>query len=202
MSVLERLKERIDEWRVRLYLWARERADGPHAKGWLFALGFSEASFFLIPPDVLLVTILLLGAQRWWYWAGLTTVSSVLGGIFGYLIGFAFFDIAGEWIINAYHLEEEVRIVSEWYGTNAFWSIFVSALTPIPYKVFTISAGLFHVNILTFIAASLAGRGIRFYGVAYLTHRFGKQVMRLVLKYFNAISIFIIIIALLLIILL
>lgn len=171
-------KDRIRDWTSR-------HASGFKAKVVLALVAFSEASFFLVPPDVVLIAILVIVPARWFYYASLTTVASVLGGMFGYVLGFFFFEAIGQWIITTYHLAEEMSQVSLLFGNNAFLAIFISAFTPIPYKVFTITAGFFKINFLVFILASLLGRGLRFFFVGYLMNRFGPALGRTMYKYFN-----------------
>jgi membrane protein YqaA with SNARE-associated domain len=178
----------LDNVKIWLRRWARERAHGAHARLWLVTLSFSEASFSPIPPDVMLFAILLAGAERWWYYAGITTVSSVLGGIFGYLIGALFFNLFGEAIVAAYHLEEELKVVAEYFSNNAFLAMFISAFTPIPYKIFTIAAGLFHIDPLVFLAASVTGRGLRFFALGYTVKMFGGRMARFIYSYFNILT--------------
>lgn len=172
--------------------WFKERAHGTHAKTWLALLSFSEASFFVVPPDVLLIAILMAGASRWVFYATLTTITSVVGGIFGYLIGFLFFDAIGFRIIEFYNLTEQMKEIQFLYNNNAFWVIFTAAFTPIPYKLFTLSAGFFKINIVTFIVASVFGRGLRYFIVAYITKIFGGKITHLLLKYFNIITVIVI----------
>lgn len=178
----------LEEYKIRSTRWFKERAHGTHAKAWLFALSFSEASFFVIPPDVLLIAILMAGASRWLYYALLTTVASVLGALFGYGIGFFFFDAVGIRIVELYHLTEELARTQNLYNRNAFWVIFTAAFTPIPYKVFVLSAGFFKVNFMVFLVASIIGRGLRYFLVAYITKLFGGGMTRLYLRYFNVIT--------------
>jgi len=169
--------------------WAVAHAEGSHARFWLSVLSFSEASFFPIPPDILLIAILLANkARRWAYWAAITTLFSVLGGIFGYLIGFAFFGLFGERLIAFYHFQDQFFSLKELFDRNAFLAIFAAAFTPIPYKVFTIAAGLFRLDPLAFFVASILGRGIRFFLIAYLLKYFGETLSRVLYKYFNLIS--------------
>ena len=175
------MKERAKKWAVK-------HAEGPHARFWLAAVSFSEASFFLVPPDVLLIAILLTSAKRWVYYAGFTTIFSVLGGVFGYGIGMIFFDLAGEPLVRLYNLEEQIKTVGGLFEKSAFLAIFSAAFTPIPFKVFTISAGLFNINFVTFIIASLLGRGIRFFAIAGLLRLYGKSVGALIYRYFNIAS--------------
>jgi len=184
-----------DTRKEKIRVWAIAHAEGPHAWLWLSAFAFSEASFFPIPPDILLVAILLANkARRWAYWTGITTLFSVLGGIFGYLIGFSFFGLFGEHLITFYHLQDQFASLQVLFEQNAFLSIFAAAFTPIPYKVFTIAAGLFHLNIFAFLAASILGRGIRFFLIGYLLKRFGGTIARGLYKYFNLISLIVLIV--------
>lgn len=178
----------LDTLKIKLHLWVTTQARSKYADWWLVGVAFTESSFFIIPPDVLLIAILMVESERWLMRAALTTVSSVFGGLAGYLIGYAFFDLFGQIIVNAYHLQDELLIVTKLFADNAFWAIFTAAFTPIPYKVFTIAAGLFHLNLTIFVIASILGRGIRFIIVAYLIRRFGPSLGELAYKYFNWLS--------------
>lgn len=181
-SWIEKQKEK---WRI----WVISKAQTRQAQFWLAAFAFAESSFFLIPPDLLLIAILAAGAGRFVYYAGLTTLFSVLGALFGYLIGFLFFDLVGVKLVAFYHLEGEMARVGELFSRGAFPTIFLAAFTPIPFKVFTLSAGLFKINLLTFVWASILGRGARFLGVAYLARCFGPFLGNLIYRYFNWFSI-------------
>lgn len=179
---LNNTKERIRSWSV-------QHAEGPHAKPWLSILSFSEASFFPIPPDVLLIAMLLANkARQWIYLAFLTTTFSVLGGILGYGIGFFFFDIFGDTIISFYGLEDSFLYLKNIFDGAAFWTIFVAAFTPIPYKIFTITAGLFNINFLIFLVASVLGRGIRFFAISFILKLYGEKIANVLYKYFNIFS--------------
>ncbi len=203
---MEELEQKLEEesskkgFQTRLKDWAIHHVTGARAKFWLATLSFAEASFFVVPPDVLLIAVLGVNAQRWLYYASFTTIFSVLGGIVGYLIGFFFFDLFGQSLVDFYHLQEEMQIVGGKFSNNAFWAIFFSALTPIPYKVFTISAGFFKINWIIFVIASIFGRAMRFFAVAYFMYRFGKQTVHYFFKYFNIISFILIILVILLLI--
>lgn len=176
-----------------LMSWVASRARHPHAKWWLFGVAFAESSFFPIPPDVLLAAILLTRERaRAFFYAWITTVGSVLGGVFGYVIGFFFFQIIGEKLVAFYHLETEVAIVRELFVNNAFLAIFTAAFTPIPYKLFTIAAGLFGIDMFVFVIASIAGRGMRFYALAALMRYGGAYMAQVLYKYFNIISLLLI----------
>ena len=177
--------------------WSRNHSQGKNAKLWLAVFSFTEASFFVIPPDIFLLAILINNGSRWVYYSSLTTITSVIGGLLGYVFGFFFFDLIGEFLINTYNLQSQMMIVSDLFQKNAFWAIFISAFTPIPFKVFTISSGFFHINIFIFTMASLLGRGMRFFAVGYLVKLFGKQMARYAFKYFNYITLLILILILL-----
>lgn len=169
--------------------WAIRHAEGPKAKFWLSALSFSEASFFPVPPDVLLVAILLANkARKWLYYALITTIFSVLGGMLGFGIGFFFFDLFGNSVISFYGMEESFFKTQELFDKYTFWTIFAAAFTPIPYKIFTITAGLFNVNFLVFVAASILGRGARFFATGFILKLYGEKIANVLYKYFNIVS--------------
>ncbi len=182
LELLYKTKTKIRDWSV-------EHVHGTRAKFWLALLSFSEASFFLIPPDVLLVAILAVNAQRWVLYASLTAIFSILGGIFGYFIGITFFDLIGQHLIDLYHLNDEMLVVAEKFNENAFLTILISAFTPIPFKLFTISAGFFKINFLHFLGASLLGRGARFFMVGFAMKKYGKKMTNYIFKYFDFITI-------------
>ena len=121
-------------------------AEGPHSTAWLSFLSFVEASIFPVPPDLLLVAILSTGEhRRWVFYSFITTISSVFGGLLGYIIGYAFFGLVGEQMISFYGLEDQFLKIGSLLDKNAFLTIFVSGFTPIPYKIFTITSGFFEI---------------------------------------------------------
>ncbi len=182
MQKLQTLKESLAAWMVR-------HAEDKNSKWWLFGISFAESSFFPIPPDVFLAAILATRERvRAFYYAWITTVGSVLGGLLGYAIGFFFFKTVGVWLVSTYHLEAQMITVQRLFSENAFFAIFTAAFTPIPYKLFTISAGLFAINIPIFILASILGRGMRFYAVALVMKYFGERIIALFYKYFGVAS--------------
>jgi membrane protein YqaA with SNARE-associated domain len=189
--------------KIKLRDWVLVHSNGRHAKLWLAGLSFAEASFFPIPPDVFLVAIISARQnQKWLYYSIITIISSIVGGMFGYLIGVWFFDSIGYALISFYGLEESVKIVKELFLDNAFWAVFIAGFTPIPYKVFTISAGFFGVNFIVFIVASTLSRALRFLSVGYIMKVFGENMGRFVFKYFNMLTfLFAILIVVLIIIL-
>lgn len=179
---LDRIKESIR-------VWSLKHTEGKHPEIWLSAISFSEASFFLIPPDIFLISILLSNkAKRWFYYSGLTTIFSVLGGIFGYAIGFFFFDTFGKSIISFYGLESQFFQIKIAFESTAFWTVFVAGFTPIPYKIFTIAGGLFGINFPVFVFASFASRGLRFVSIGLLLKFFGKKIASVLYEYFNIFS--------------
>lgn len=169
----------------RLYNWVLHWAETPHGAGALFLLALAESSFFPVPPDVLLVA-LVLGARRRWAWlAGLCTAGSVVGGLAGYAIGLTLMESLGRPIIRFYHAEGYFQEVEQLYRQYDYWIVFSAAFTPIPYKVFTIASGALHMNLLGFSLVSLLGRGARFFAVAGLLYLFGPPVRRLIERYFD-----------------
>jgi membrane protein YqaA with SNARE-associated domain len=180
------MEKSLFKLRQNLRDWALRNAEGPHSKFWLSVVSFTEASFFPIPPDPFLIGILIAGKRkRWIYYSLLTTFFSVLGAVLGYLIGMFFFDTLGEWLIRTYNLSEEMAKVGLWYENNAFGAIFISAFTPIPFKIFTIAAGFFHINFFIFVIASIIGRAMRFLFVGWIFKVYGEKVAHLLFKHFN-----------------
>jgi len=172
----------------RLYDWTLRWSKTKYASLSLFLLAFSESSFFPVPPDVLLIAMTVAHRMKWWIFACITTVGSVLGGIFGYYIGVAFFESIGKPIINFYHLQEFIEIVGSKYSENSFLAVFTAAFTPIPYKVFTIAGGVFKISLYDLIIASILGRGGRFFIVALSLRIFGKKISNVIEKYFDILS--------------
>jgi len=187
----------VHNLREKIKSWAVGHAEGPHAKRWLSFFAFAESSFFPIPTDIILIAILLGNrAKNWVRYALITTLFSVIGGLFGYMIGALLFGTIGASIISFYNLANEFDIVEEAFSKHAFWAIFTAAFTPIPYKIFTIAAGVFHINIVVFFMGSILGRGIRFIVISALIKAFGKAISGILYKYFNIISILLVLLLL------
>ncbi|MBP9749408.1 MAG: DedA family protein [Candidatus Pacebacteria bacterium] len=169
--------------------WFQSRATSKHAEAWLAIMSFSESSFFLIPPDLLLIAILAAQAGRWVYYAFLTTISSVAGAVFGYVLGWYVFEPLVQPLIDLYGLTAEFAHVGALYEQSTFLSVFTAAFTPIPFKVFVLAGGFFKVPFIPFIIASIMGRGMRFFLVAWIAHRYGPRAAEFGLRYMDRILI-------------
>lgn len=158
-----------------LYERAMQWARHPKAPWYLGGLSFAESSFFPIPPDVMLAPMCLAQPRRAFGFATLTTLTSVLGGILGYLIGALAFDLIEPWLIqSSYH--EKYLLARDWFGEWGWLAIFIAGFSPIPYKVFTITAGVIAMSFVPFLLASFVGRGARFYLVATLMAWGGERM--------------------------
>lgn len=181
------MKETKPNFIKRLYNWTISWADKPQGAWALAILSFAESSFFPIPPDVLLIPLVFGKPKKWWRFAALCTVASTLGGVFGWLIGHlawvAVADFFFTYIPGFTH--EAFDKVCALYKDNSFLAIFGAALTPIPYKIFTITAGVCNVSLFDLIVASLLGRGSRFFAVALIIYFVGEKARGFIEKYFN-----------------
>lgn len=171
----------------RLYFWVLGWADTPYGTPALAAISFAESSFFPIPPDVLQIALSVSRPRRSFYYAAVSAVASVLGGIAGWYIGCAFWWVVQDYLIDRLPglSQRNFDTVRDLYHGNAFWSILAAAFTPIPYKVFTIGAGVFEVPLPTLIAASVLGRSGRFFLVATCTYFFGPKAKTFLEKRFE-----------------
>lgn len=181
--------KKVFDYIRRLKEWVEGYAERPHAQWALFWIAFAESSFFPIPPDVLLIAMAVIVPKKAFRYALICTVGSVLGGVFGYFIGWAFFETIGQPILNFYGAMGHYESVRVLYSEHAFVAILSAAFTPIPYKVFTIAAGTFEISLLTLIAASIIGRAGRFFLVASLFYFFGAPIKRFIDKYFEILTI-------------
>ena len=176
------------------YDWVLSWAEKPSARAALFILAFAESSFFPVPPDILLIP-LVLGARKKWFNLALTvTAASALGGVFGYFIGHFLWwsgpqvpsGVAAFFFKNIPGFSEAVfwKMQAQ-YFEYGFWIVFTAGFTPIPYKIFTISSGAFDLNFITFLIASVISRGARFFILSFLIYRFGEPIKKFIDKYFN-----------------
>jgi membrane protein YqaA with SNARE-associated domain len=169
----------------RLYAWTIGWADRPGGIWALFALAVIESSVFPIPPDVLLIALCVGAPRKSFRFALVCAVGSVLGGVIGYGIGLWGYEMIGQPIVRAYHGEEVMQKIKLWYDEYGFWGNLAAAITPIPYKVFTIASGVFKFEFLSFLAASLIGRSVRFFAVGGLIYFVGPHVKVFIDKYFE-----------------
>lgn len=169
----------------RLYDWTIAWADHPAGAWALFILAVAESSFFPVPPDVLLIALCVGAPKRSFHFALLAATGSVLGGMVGYGIGYWGYDLIGEPIVKVYHGEPIMQKIKAWYDAYGFWGNLAAALTPIPYKVFTIASGVFQFDFLAFLTASIIGRSARFFAVGGLIYFVGPKVKALIDKYFD-----------------
>jgi membrane protein YqaA with SNARE-associated domain len=169
----------------RLYDWVLSWAEHPRSGQALFLIAVAEASFFPIPPDVLLMALSLSRPQKAFHWALVCAAGSVLGGMVGYALGWNFMAAVGQKILNFYGLEGKYALVQAMYQDYDAWAVAAGGFTPLPYKLFTITAGAFAINFGTFVIASILSRSARFFFVAGLIYYFGPSVKRTIDRYFN-----------------
>jgi len=169
----------------RLYDWVLHWAETPYGVPALFALAVAESSFFPVPPDLLLIALAVALPKRAFWFALVCLAGSLTGAFFGYAIGYFGWETIGQPLINFYDGHEIMAEIKLKYDTYGFWGVFVAALTPIPYKVFTIASGLFQFRLDTFTLASILGRGIRFFAVGAMIYYFGAPVKTAIDKNFN-----------------
>ncbi|MDQ2954962.1 MAG: DedA family protein [Pseudomonadota bacterium] len=159
----------------RLYDWIVAASGKPHASWILGTISFVESSFFPIPPDVMFIPMALARPDRAWHYATLCTWTSVLGGLLGYAIGALLYDSVGQWLIALYGYGDKVEAFREAYNQYGALIILIKGLTPIPYKIVTITSGFAGYNIFLFVLLSIIARGMRFYLIAWLISRYGPR---------------------------
>jgi membrane protein YqaA with SNARE-associated domain len=160
----------------------------PSALWVLAAVSFAESSFFPIPPDVMLIPMILANRSKAWLFAGVCTIASVLGGFFGYAIGYYLFETAGKWVIDLYGLQAGFNNFQQQFNEWGLWVILIKGLTPIPYKLVTIASGAAHFDLFTFGIASLITRGGRFFLVAALLYVVGDPIRHFVEKHLTLVT--------------
>jgi membrane protein YqaA with SNARE-associated domain len=160
----------------RIYDWCIDTAHKPHALWILAAVSFAESSFFPVPPDVMLIPMSLAQPKRAWLFAGVCTIASVLGGLLGYAIGALLYDSVGQWVIHLYGLGDKVDAFRASYAEWGALIILGKGLTPIPYKLVTITSGFAGYNLGLFLLFSIIARGLRFFIVAILFNRYGEWI--------------------------
>ncbi len=173
----------------RLYDVCMEWISGRYGVWVLFFIAFVESSFFPIPPDAFLVAMCVALPAFSFKYAAVCSIGSVLGGALGYGLGFWFMDSVGMGIVDWYGLADTYSVVQEYFRQYDVWIVGTAGFTPIPYKLFTITAGGVHSNFITFMLVSLAARSARFFLVAGLIWKFGPQIKSFIDRYFNILSI-------------
>jgi membrane protein YqaA with SNARE-associated domain len=166
----------------RLYDWVIRLAGSPAAIPAMGLVAFAESSFFPIPPDVMLVPLVLANRRKAFTIATVCTVCSVLGGLLGYAIGFYLFETAGAWLVKFYGLQSGLEKFRQGFAQYGTWIILIKGLTPIPYKLVTIASGAAHFDLFTFVWASIVTRGIRFFAVSALLWKFGEPIRAFIEK--------------------
>lgn len=166
----------------RLYDWCIRAADKTYATWILGIVSFAESSFFPVPPDVMLIPMSLARPDKAYHYAFLCTLTSVGGGIVGYMIGYLLWESLGQWIIQLYGYADKVDVFRETYRQYGAWIILLKGLTPIPYKLVTITSGFVEYSFFWFVVLSLITRGARFYVLAFLLHRYGAWAREIIEK--------------------
>ncbi len=181
MKFFSRLYDKVMQW-----------SKHPHAERYLAGLSFAESSFFPIPPDVMLAPMALSRTDRAIRYALITTVASVSGGMLGYAIGFWFFDVIQSLIADGGRWGQHYLTTKAWFDKWGFWAMFIAGFSPIPYKVFTITAGIMGMLFLPFVIASAIGRGSRFFLVAGLMKWGGKEMEQKLKHYIDFLGWFVV----------
>lgn len=172
----------------RLYEWILALAAKPSAPWALGAVAFAESSFFPVPPDAMMVPMAVSRPDRVWLYATIATVASVLGGLLGYAIGALLFDSVGLWLFNLYGLADKAETFQASYATYGHWVILLKGLTPIPYKLVTITSGFAHYSLFWFMLLSVITRGARFFLLAWLLGRYGIGIRAVLDRHLNVVA--------------
>jgi len=180
----------------RLYNWTLSLAANRNAERVLFGISFAESSFFPIPPDVLLIPMVIARPAKWFRIALICTVASILGAIAGYLIGMFLFEQVARPILDFYGKQDSFERIAEWYNTWGGWGVLFAAITPFPYKVLTIFSGATGLNFGVFLLVSVIGRSFRFFLIAWLLNRYGPPIRDFIEKYLGLLfTLFVILLA-------
>lgn len=167
----------------RLYDWTMRQAESPNAMWVLAAVAFIESSVFPIPPDVLMIPMILARPERAWRIAGVATLASVIGGMFGYYIGWGLMETLGRPILEFYGKADDFATLSARFNEWGPWAVLIAGVTPFPYKVITIFSGATGLNVLVFSAVSILARGLRFFIVGALLWKFGAPIRDFIEKW-------------------
>lgn len=164
-------------------------SSSPRAMLFLFIVAFAESSFFPIPPDIMIIPMVLATPNKAWRIAGLATVASVVGGYFGYGIGVFLFDQIAKPLLSFYGYLHQFDVFKDYYHQWGAWIVFGAGITPFPYKVITIASGVVGLNLVTFTIASILARGMRFYLIAWLLKKWGAPMKEFIEKNLGILSV-------------
>lgn len=164
----------------RMYDWCVDAAGKPYATWLMGFISFIESSFFPIPPDTMLVPMSLARPDKAWFYAHVCTITSVAGGVLGYFIGAVLYDSVGAWLITLYGYGQKMDAFREAYAAWGTWIILLKGMTPIPYKLITITSGFAGYSFWMFVFLSFIARGMRFYLLAFLLHRYGPRARAII----------------------
>ena len=173
----------------KIYQWMLDAASGKNALWALAIVAFVESSFFPIPPDIMLIPMIIAAPKKAWKIATVATIASVVGGYFGYLIGFLGYDLIAKPLLDFYGYLEKFEQFSKYYNEYGAWIVLGAGITPFPYKVITIASGVVGMNIWIFGLASVMARGLRFFIIAGLLRFFGEPIKKIIEKHFGLLSI-------------
>jgi len=165
--------------------WFIENADSRISRIALGFFAFTDGFISPLPPDPFLALMVALKPHRWLYFTLLTLFWSVVGGIAGYAIGYGLYETIGEYLISMYNFDQNLQQLGQVFNERAFLAIFIAALTPIPYQIFTVAGGVFKINLITFILASIVGRGLRYFALSIIMKLVGQKFGKEIFKYLN-----------------
>lgn len=171
------------------YNWMLKLASHPHAMVYLFAISFIESSFFPIPPDVMMIPMIIAAPKKAFKIATVCTIASVIGGYFGYLIGYGFFDLLARPLLEFYGYMDKFDVFKNYYNDYGAWIVIIGGVTPFPYKVITITSGVIQLDLIVFGLASIFARGLRFYFIAWLLYKYGAPIKTFIEKNLGVLSI-------------
>ncbi|MCQ2734340.1 MAG: DedA family protein [Alphaproteobacteria bacterium] len=160
----------------KIYDWIIRLSGNRNALMWLFIISFVESSFFPIPPDIMLIPMILATPKEAWKIAGVCTIASVIGAYLGYIIGVYFFQLIAEPLLNFYGYLDKFNEFKNLYEEYGAWIVFGAGITPFPYKIITIASGVVHLNLVVFTIASVIARGLRFFLIAWLLKTYGAKM--------------------------
>ena len=175
---LQATREYIKRW-VKYFAYHR------YAEVFLGTFSFFESLILPVPTDIFLAPMVLARPRAWIRLSGLTTITSVIGGIAAYAIGLWFYDTIGVWLIGEYGLEENFASIQAMFDRNAFWAVFISGITIIPYNVVALGGGLFGINFIAFVLGSLTGRALRYFMESFIMVHAGRRVARMMYRFWN-----------------